>query len=814
MSSKAQDDHLNSLLSRADEAIKKNELQKAADTLREASHLDADNAQVKERVTALQKLSEGENALDLLQKYLATGETSVGEQALQAFKQKQLSQPDAEKAIELLLQSASSTDLEDALLGIIVTRNISGRKVIASKLSQNATETFEHLFDKGEQSFTSLASIPLEKSLWSADDVQKTAQQDLFRLSVAKLIDAGAEHLERVLKCCARLLSYVPEAVAPLVDDDVIDAILASLDLRLEQSTRSQAMLATSKMLEATKDKGEEMFSRFITARAEKQTIDDLIVAFSAAAAVFPVIPAVASKLFLTDGFVQQLVPNLDRNFEQGAAGRRKSHKLETAALELLSAACVDKACREAINRYCSHWLEKLTDEREGTHKALAALVLAKINADSSAEVTGKLEQLVLNGDAEIYEAIEGLAYTTLQAKMKEDVAGNENLIKKMVASLEARPGRAFGCLTVFSNLTTYKPSLTAEQKKMSQLKAYANQQQPVPDDPLDDDQHVTARCRKVLDADIVPALVVVCKQTTSPTNVALIVTILLSLAQTPPHRAKMATQGAVKLLLQIRTRLAKADKPSPSASQIERTAAHALARLLISTNPEHVFSAALPASSAVSALATLLAIDRDAEQRNLLPTFEALLALTNLASMADAGVRELQLRLLWPELEDHLLLSSNTLVSRASVELLCNLMASPQCVAKFVSDGSKREATRLRILLALTDVEDMPTRRAAGGALAMLTEWDAAVSAILDLPEEDKGVKQLLQMCGDENEEVKHRGLVCVGNVVGAPGATGQRGIEKVKSVGGVALLQEALKGAKGREVMAAGVEVLKKVM
>lgn len=95
-----------------------------------------------------------------------------------------------------------------------------------------------------------------------------------------------------------------------------------------------------------------------------------------------------------------------------------------------------------------------------------------------------------------------------------------------------------------------------------------------------------------------------------------------------------------------------------------------------------------------------------------------------------------------------------------------------------------------------------------------MLTEWDAAVSAILDLPEEDKGVKQLLQMCGDENEEVKHRGLVCVGNVVGAPGATGQRGIEKVKSVGGVALLQEALKGAKGREVMAAGVEVLKKVM
>ena len=813
MSSTAQSDHLNVLLSKADEAIKKNELQKAADTLREASHLHAGNAQVKERVTALQKLSEGDNALDLLRNYLADADAATGEQALQAFKHKQLSQSEAEKAVDLLLQSSTSAELIDPILGTILTRSTSARKFIAAKLSDNATEIFNLLFEKGEQSFNSLASIPLEKSLWTDDARQTTAQKDLFRLSVAKLIDAGAEHLERVLKCSARLLSFVPDIVAPIVDEDVMDAILSSLDLRLEQPIRSQAMLATSKMLEATKERGEELFSRFITGRAEKQTIDDLIVAFSAAAAVFPVIPAVAARLFLIDGFVQQLVPNLDRNFEEGAAGKRKSHTLETAALELLSAACVDKACREAINRYCSHWLEKLTDEREGSHKALAALVLAKINEESSAEVTGKLEQLVLSGDAEIYEAIEGLAYTTLQPKMKEDVANNADLVKKMVTSLKARPNGAFGCLTVFSNLTTYKPALTAEQKKMSQLKAYANQQQPTPDDPLDDDQHVTARCQKVLAADLVPAIVAVCKQTTSPTNLALIVAILLSLAKAAPHRAQMTQQGAVRLLLQIRDRLAKSDKTSPEAAQIERNAAHSLARLLISTNPEHVFSSSLPASSAVSALVTLLSIDRDSEHRNLLPTFESLLALTNLASMQDDGVRELQLRLLWPELEDHLLLSSNALVQRASVELLCNLMASPTCVAKFVGDGSKREATRLRILLALTDVEDLPTRRAAGGALAMLTEWDAAVNSILDLAE-DKGVKQLLSMCRDESEEVKHRGFVCVGNVVSAPGATGKKGLEKVKGVGGAQALQEAVKGLQGREVLTAGVEVLRKVM
>jgi hypothetical protein len=62
----------------------------------------------------------------------------------------------------------------------------------------------------------------------------------------------------------------------------------------------------------------------------------------------------------------------------------RKSNTLEQAALELLSAACINKACREAIDRYCSPWLKALAEDRAGTHKALASLVLAKVSSDSS----------------------------------------------------------------------------------------------------------------------------------------------------------------------------------------------------------------------------------------------------------------------------------------------------------------------------------------------------------------------------------------------------------------------------------------------
>lgn len=138
--------------------------------------------------------------------------------------------------------------------------------------------------------------------------------------------------------------------------------------------------------------------------------------------------------------------------------------------------------------------------------------------------------------------------------------------------------------------------------------------------------------------------------------------------------------------------------------------------------------------------------------------------------------------------------------------------MAAPSCVAKF-ADGSPAAKNRLQVLLALADVEDGDTRRAAGGALAMLTEWDAAVDAVVLKP---RGVQVLLGLCGDESGEVRHRGFVCVLNVVSAPGDVGVRGVGAVKAANGVEIVKgELLKERnRGAEVLGLGVEVLKKLV
>ena len=229
------------------------------------------------------------------------------------------------------------------------------------------------------------------------------------------------------------------------------------------------------------------------------------------------------------------------------------------------------------------------------------------------------------------------------------------------------------------------------------------------------------------------------------------------------------------------------------------RTAAHALARILISINPAHVFNAALPSTSAIRPLISQLS--RTESTAWQLHAFEALLALTNLASL-DRNTQDHIIRQSFDTVVDDLLLSSNTLVRRASTELVCNLMASPVCIGNF-ADGSPRAKHRLHLLLAMTDVEDSATRSAAGGALAMLLSVDLAVVEFL---KQDKNVEWLLGLCQDEDEAIRYRGVVCLRSVVDV-----EEGKEKCKGKGVVESLKVVLKESRSQEVLSVGVETLK---
>jgi hypothetical protein len=215
--------------------------------------------------------------------------------------------------------------------------------------------------------------------------------------------------------------------------------------------------------------------------------------------------------------------------------------------------------------------------------------------------------------------------------------------------------------------------------------------------------------------------------------------------------------------------------------------------------DPHLIFSSALPSSSAIRPLQSQLT--RTESSIWQLHAFEALLALTNLASL-DAATQHLIIRSAFDVIADDLLLSANTLLRCAATQLICNLMGSPYCVEKF-ADGSPRAKHRLHLLLAMTDVDDTPTRSAAGGALAtLLSCGDITVTPFLA---QEKGVEFLIGLCRDEDEELQLRGVVCLQSV----GEVAE-GKKAVRGKGGVDVVAKVIEKSKSQMVKGAAREAL----
>ena len=715
-------------------------------------------------------------------------------------------------------------DLQDGIVSGLLRESSPAKAWLAKQLHQCSNNlAFEDIYSIGNGAANGIATVVLDPSAWSSNDLRDACEKDVFQLYLAKLLEAGDEHNGRALKGIARLLAADAEKLHELMDDKCFDSVLKCLDDRNPIEVRSQATLATAKYLEVS-DKGQKTLINYVTTRVERQQNEDLVLAFSAAAGVFPVAPSIASALFLTKGFLESLIPLVEK--------KAKSEKVEQATLNMLNAACVDTACREAISKHCTRWLQHVLDTGKGRRSGVAAVILAKCQGPSSQNGTemasktqadlhvdglvSKLKVMMADESPEaIQNAIEGLAYASVRPKVKDQLAKDKEFLSAFLEILKTRsvPGSptAFGGLTLIDNLTCYLPTLSEEQKRISQLKAYANASKPsVQPDPLDENDVVTERCKAVVNAGAISTLVDISKKL-SPGSIGIVFNILLSLSRSQPLRATIAQQGGVRLLLQNYTAVTGT---STTEVQARRTAAHALARILVKVDPTLVFpsSGSVSLTSAIRPLVSLLTEDpalATEGPRDLLPTFEALMSLTNLASAPSSGAAETIIRLAFPTVGD-LLLNKNERVQRAATELVCNLVTCPAGVELY-ADESKAAARRMHILLAMADVDDKETQRAAGGALANLTQFEGAVEAILA---QERGVEILLRLCESDNDDgqIVHRGVVCIMNIVSFEDPIAQRAIEKVKELGGFDILKAVAQGFQHNEqILACAMQALK---
>ncbi|KAJ5279368.1 hypothetical protein N7478_004740 [Penicillium angulare] len=806
----------------------------ASRNLREALSIAPENPDVKAAFLKIQQEEENDHQLlDLCRRYTVHQDESAGKEAAAYLRTDGLKPPEtiALESLKLLLgqRAHALSELQDEIISGLVRQNTSVRQHFSNQLQISVTTFFDEIYDRGDGAAVCLDTVVLDPSVWPSEDTRAHCESELFQLFLAKLMESGHDLDGRSLKGIARLLAVDGESLKHLVDDEGFEVILTSLDNRLPLELRSQATLATAKYLEVAGEKGEKQFSKLIAAMIGKGRLDDYVVAFSAVSAVFPVVPTAAANVFLSEEFMDAVTPLATRD--------AKRKRVEVSVLELLNAACISRPCREAVSKKFSEWLSHTLTNGSDEGSELAAVILAKIGAseaiqpsaengkaqvedDGVSDLVQRFKGLMSgNKTANISHAIEGLAYSSVKPSVKEQLAQDPSFLRDLISALKKHTTDSsvlYGGLMVILNITKFLPNLSEEQKKMSQLKDYADAstgKARAPPDSREEEDAVLARCGAVIDAGAM-SLLVECGRLAMLSIHGLTAQILLSLARRQKSRGIMAQQGAVKLLLGM-----SIPKQGNSIVVTETThnASHALARILVSVDPSHVFpSSGFPqVTSAVRPLLSLLTSPETAsfssdQPRDLLAVFESLLALTNLASYPhDETPAELTVREGWTAIED-LLLSSNPRVQRAVCELVCNLMTCESGVVKF-ADGSKRAGQRLHILLALTDVDDIATRRAAGGAIAMLTEYDAAIAAVLDRP---RGVALLLGLCQEGDDALLHRGAVCLRNLSCASGDIGSRAKEAVRTAGGIEILTACIKKTSNPAVLQSAVEALKSLV
>ncbi|EDL07005.1 unc-45 homolog A (C. elegans), isoform CRA_e [Mus musculus] len=344
--------------------------------------------------------------------------------------------------------------------------------------------------------------------------------------------------------------------------------------------------------------------------------------------------------------------------------------------------------------------------------------------------------------------AVEGLAYLTFDADVKEEFVEDEAALKALFQL--SRSEERSVLFAVGSALVNCTNSYDYEEPdpKMVELAKYAKQHVPE-QHPKDKPSFVRARVKKLLAAGVVSAMTCMVK-TESPvlTNSCreLLSRVFLALVEEVEDRGTVVAQGGGKALLPL----------ALEGTDVGQTkAAQALAKLTITSNPEMTFPGER-IYEVVRPLVSLLHLSCSGLQN-----FEALMALTNLAGISERLRQKILKEKAVPMIEGYMF-EEHEMIRRAATECMCNLAMSKEVQDLFEAQGNDR----LKLLVLYSGEDDELLRRAAAGGLAMLTSMRPTLCS--RIPQVTTHWLEILQaLLLSPNQELQHRGTVVVLNMM-----------------------------------------------
>ncbi|PVF97547.1 hypothetical protein CPB86DRAFT_706782, partial [Serendipita vermifera] len=468
-----------------------------------------------------------------------------------------------------------------------------------------------------------------------------------------------------------------------------------------------------------------------------------------------------------------------------------------------------------------------LLDEENSMSGIPAASPSPERAAETSPEQLAQLLEKAILSDASettslanpgvILDGVEGLAYLSVHPVVRDHIASHAKLLKCLVSiglltTKKVKPSTSFpsrssssssggnskakvedprvnvglhyGLALLFANISQYRPKLSKEEEQIAKLRRMTKptlvkegdgerpqKMQDQGEDPRTANTAVKARIKKLCAANILSLLAGLARSDSRPARECT-ARIYLAIAEDQTNRGDILKNGGGKALMEI----IKADPVHVP----DWVAIQALSKLAITASPVQVFGPDRGATlDAIAPLARVITFAdavsaasyksplRISVSDNQLPTglqkFEALMALTNIASLGEEMAKRL---VLVPQLigsVEGLLLDEHELIRRAATELTCNLVPCDEGFERYVPNSSPRTTpamveSRLQILVALADVEDFPTRKAASGALAILSGDERVCGALAALQKKRESlvgiIGRLLIDVDEKNED------------------------------------------------------------
>lgn len=513
------------------------------------------------------------------------------------------------------------------------------------------------------------------------------------------------------------------------------------------RNTDYQVWTAAIAVLSKLLPDGEDALLEFVTAALARDQAQSVVEAFSAVAAAATVHPECGARIFSNKAVCE----NVSTQFSD--------ESVMLSCLEMLAAVCVVKEARPLVQQHFGNSVIDVGVDSNNPHikvmsaavrtKLLAGMSVPNVTAEQAAAELDKLsivfENYVEKGDADIRAeggAIEGLACTTLLPSVRRRIS--EPLINKLTQLVKTNETSwIYGSLCILVNVTEYPFKPTQDQQRELDLRLSTG---PSPFDiqPRVTPEEAAIAVEAVLKSKLVEWLSQGCSLFTIRAREQ-VATLIYNLAcqQKQAWRIDLAAQGGVVVEMYLWV----CDKaPQKLSDQYRAIAGAGISKILSNIPPQVAFTSRFPAHSIIPQLCTQIN-NKHSVRRNL-DTFEAIMALTNLASMDIDALRAEIADQSWGYLEGALA-TDYIQIQRACLELFCNLMTVSAGAHHFLAPNSHAKEL-VSFLGSCLKMDDEAGRQAAAACIAILAEYEDGPTALGHCAEVIDGILSALDRVDD----------------------------------------------------------------